>query len=121
MFSKRTWQTLASLLVIGSAVLAACTPAASTPQVIRETQVVTQIVAGTAQTVIITATPAPVEPTAAPEKDKVLRINIGTYPDIVDPQKSSFVNEIAHLKLIYEGLTTFDASLQTVPGAAEKW
>ena len=44
-----------------------------------------------------------------------------TYPDIIDPQKSSFVNEIAHLKLIYEGLTKLDKDLKTVPGAAEKW
>jgi len=27
----------------------------------------------------------------------------GHLSDIVDPQKSSFVNEIAHLNLIYEG------------------
>jgi hypothetical protein len=27
------------------------------------------------------------------------------FPDIIDPQKSSFVTEIAHLVLIYEGLT----------------
>ena len=50
-----------------------------------------------------------------------LRVNLGTYPDIIDPQKSSFVNEIAHLKLIYEGLTSLDEDLKTVPGAAEKW
>ncbi len=50
-----------------------------------------------------------------------LRVNLGTYPDTIDPQKSSFVNEIAHLKLIYEGLTRLDGKLATVPGAAEKW
>lgn len=55
------------------------------------------------------------------QDDKVLKINLGTYPDIIDPQKSSFVNEIAHLKLIYEGLTKLNDKLQTVPGAAEKW
>ena len=55
---------------------------------------------------------------AAPKK---LRINLDTYPDIIDPQKSSFVNEIAHLKLMYEGLTKLDKDLKTVPGAAEKW
>jgi oligopeptide transport system substrate-binding protein len=31
------------------------------------------------------------------------------------------VNEIAHLKLVYEGLTKLDGKLATVPGAAEKW
>lgn len=50
-----------------------------------------------------------------------LRVNLGSYPDIIDPQKSSFVNEIAHLKLMYEGLTRLDDDLVTVPGAAEKW
>ncbi len=69
----------------------------------------------TSPPVIVTATPVPVE------KAKVLRINLGTYPDIVDPQKSSFVNEIAHLNLMYEGLTRFNDKLETVPGGAEKW
>ncbi len=56
---------------------------------------------------------------AAPSQ--TLRVNLGTYPDTLDPQKSSFVNEIAHLKMIYEGLTRLDANLETVAGAAEKW
>ncbi|MEN6572543.1 MAG: peptide ABC transporter substrate-binding protein [Anaerolineaceae bacterium] len=56
---------------------------------------------------------------AAPSQ--TLRVNLGSYPDTIDPQKSSFVNEIAHLKLMYEGLTRLDAKLETVPGAAEKW
>jgi oligopeptide transport system substrate-binding protein len=51
----------------------------------------------------------------------VLRVNLGSYPDIIDPQKSSFVNEIGHLQMIYEGLTKLDGALETVPGAAEKW
>ncbi len=50
-----------------------------------------------------------------------LRVNLGTYPDTIDPQKSSFVNEIAHLKMIYEGLTRLNGKLETVPGSAEKW
>ena len=66
----------------------------------------------------MTATPAPEPP--APRASR-LRVNLGTYPDILDPQKSSFVNEIAHLKLIYEGLTRLNKDLETVPGAAEKW
>ena len=73
-----------------------------------------------AATMVLTA----VSPSAAApmkQDDKVLRINLGTYPDIIDPQKSSFVNEIAHLKLIYEGLTKLNDKLATVPGAAEKW
>jgi oligopeptide transport system substrate-binding protein len=58
----------------------------------------------------------------APEAPgQTLRINLGSYPDIIDPQKSSFVNEIAHLQLMYEGLTKLNTALETVPGAAEKW
>jgi outer membrane biogenesis lipoprotein LolB len=44
MFSKKI-QAMASLLFIASALLAACTPAAATPEVIVQTQIVT--VAGT--------------------------------------------------------------------------
>lgn len=53
--------------------------------------------------------------------DKVLRVDLGTFPDIVDPQKSSFVNEIANLQMIYEGLTKLNADLETVAGSAESW
>jgi len=52
-----------------------------------------------------------------------LRVNpgTGTYPDIIDPQKSSFAVEIAHLLMFYEGLTRLDEELNTVPAAAESW
>lgn len=56
---------------------------------------------------------------AAPSQ--TLRINLGTYPDILDPQKASFVNEISHIQLMYEGLTKLNTALETVPGSAEKW
>jgi hypothetical protein len=57
---------LFSLLIIASMVLAACQPAATpTPERIVETVVVTQVVEGEVQEVIITATPAPETP--APE------------------------------------------------------
>jgi oligopeptide transport system substrate-binding protein len=68
-------------------------------------------------------TAAPAQPTAAvagPAKD-TLRLNLGSYPDNLDPQQASFVNELAHLKLVYEALTRLDKDLKTVPGAAEKW
>jgi len=58
---------------------------------------------------------APAAPT------QTLRINLGTYPDMLDPQKASFVNEISHLQLMYEGLTKLNTKLETIPGAAEKW
>ena len=60
--------------------------------------------------------------TAAPEvKPAMLRVNIGTYPDVIDPQKDSVQREIAHLQMMYMGLTTFNEKLETVPGSAEKW
>lgn len=79
--------------------------------------------------VLLSACTAPVAGPAAPAEsggeaaamDKVLRINLGTFPDMLDPQKSSFVNEIANLKLVYEGLTRQDGDLATVPAAAESW
>lgn len=89
---------LLSLVVAASMLLAACGPA---------------------------TTPAPGQPQATTPpgeaKAAVLRINLGTYPDIIDPQKSSFVNEIAHLSMMYMGLTTFNEKLETVPGSAESW
>jgi oligopeptide transport system substrate-binding protein len=123
MLSQKRTAMAFGLLVIASLILAACAPAATaTPQVIIQTQIVEVEGTPQVQEVIITATPGPVEPTTAPEAGPTtLRVNLGTYPDIIDPQKSSFVNEIAHLNLIYEGLTRLDADLNTVAGAAESW
>jgi len=59
--------------------------------------------------------------TAAQDGGKVLRVHQVGYPDVVDPQKSSFGNEIDILSLVYEGLTRLDANQQTIPGAAESW
>ena len=58
---------------------------------------------------------------AAQEDGKVLRIHHPVYPDVVDPQKSSYVNEIDILAIAYEGLTRVDTNQETVPGAAESW
>jgi oligopeptide transport system substrate-binding protein len=98
---------LLSLLVIASMALTACgTPA-------------TTAAPGVAPATEAPATAAPAQPGEV--RANVLRINLGTYPDVIDPQKSSYVNEIAHLKLVYEGLTKFNDKLETVPGAAESW
>jgi oligopeptide transport system substrate-binding protein len=113
---------IGSVFAAASLILTAC----GQPQVVEKVvekpvEVVKEVVKEVPKEVIkevekvVVATAAPVE------KAKVLRINLGTYPDVIDPQKSSFVNEIAHLKLIYEGLTKLDKDLKTVPGAAEKW
>jgi oligopeptide transport system substrate-binding protein len=58
---------------------------------------------------------------AAQDGGKVLRVHQDTYPDVVDPQKSSYGLEIAILNLAYQGLTHFDTNMETVPAAAESW
>jgi oligopeptide transport system substrate-binding protein len=58
---------------------------------------------------------------AAQEGGKILRVHQTTDPDVVDPQKSSFSNEIAILALNYEGLTRQNEELETVGAAAESW
>jgi oligopeptide transport system substrate-binding protein len=59
--------------------------------------------------------------TIAQAGEKVLRVQQSVYPDVVDPQKSSFTNELNILAMIYEGLTRLDANQSTVPAAAESW
>jgi oligopeptide transport system substrate-binding protein len=61
------------------------------------------------------------QPAASQDGGKVLRTHTSTDPDIVDPQKSSFANEIELLVMNYEGLTRQDTNLQTVGAAAESW
>ncbi len=58
---------------------------------------------------------------AAQTSEKTLRVQQWIYPDVVDPQKSSYTNELDILALIYEGLTRIDEHQQTVPAAAESW
>jgi oligopeptide transport system substrate-binding protein len=106
--------TILSLLVVLSMALAACgggAPAAEKPA---------EPAGGSAATEA-PATAAATEAPAGPVRENVLRVNTGTYPDVIDPQKSSFVNEIAHLNKVYMGLTTLNEKLETVPGAAESW
>jgi oligopeptide transport system substrate-binding protein len=93
MFRIKPW-TWIGLVAMTTLVLTACAPQPETA---------------------VTATPAPVE------EPKVLRINLGTYPDIIDPQKSSSSSGVAHLMMIYEGLTRLNGDLETIPAAAEKW
>lgn len=51
----------------------------------------------------------------------MLRLGRGTYPDVLDPQKSSYGIEIEFLKLTYEGLLAIDEKGNIGPGAADKW
>ena len=72
--------------------------------------------------VAVIALVVPVLTTGTAAQDgKVLRVHHITYPDVVDPQKSSFTTEIDILALVYEGLTTLDTNQETIPAAAELW
>jgi oligopeptide transport system substrate-binding protein len=69
-----------------------------------------------------TSAPAPTAAApAAPAGVKVLRLARSTYPDVLDPQKSSYGIEIEMLKLCYEGLTAIDNKGNIGPGAADKY
>jgi oligopeptide transport system substrate-binding protein len=108
---------LLSLLMVASMVLAACgggapateEPATAPPAIEEPTE------AG--------ATDEPTEAATEPAAGEpgLLRVNSGTFPDIVDPQKSSFVAEISVLSMVYEGVTKLDGELNTIPAAAESW
>ena len=117
MSRTQVWSVV-SLMMVTSLLLAACQP-----QTVEKVVEQTVVVQGTpvvktetkTETKIVTATPAPVT------KPKVMRVNITTFPENLDPQMMSFIGEAAHLWLVYEGLTAFNEKLETVPGAAEKW
>lgn len=121
--SRKAWLWIISLLVIASMVLAACQAPATQAPAGEEPAAEKPAAEEPAAEAPAAEEPAAEEPVAeVPAGDlETLMINLGTYPDIMDPQKSSFVNEIAHLKLIYEGLTRLDNDLNTVPAAAESW
>ncbi|MFV9505838.1 MAG: peptide ABC transporter substrate-binding protein [Oscillochloridaceae bacterium umkhey_bin13] len=66
-----------------------------------------------------TAAPAPAQPITSGAIPGVLRLNTGSEPDNVDPQKSSFVVEIQFIMMAYQALMSFDGDMNPVPGAAE--
>lgn len=66
-------------------------------------------------------TTAPAVLTTTVQGAKVLRIGDDIFPDILDPQKSSFVNELAVLSLVYDGLTTIDANGEVHPASADRY
>ncbi|NJN53895.1 MAG: hypothetical protein HC804_03540 [Anaerolineae bacterium] len=131
MSKNKSW--LIAIFLLLAVLIAACQPQVQEVQVpVEVTRVVVETVVEEGQQVEVTrvvtetivetvTVEVPQEEAEMPESDKVLRVNLGTYPDIIDPQKSSFSNEIAHLTLIYEGLTKPNSALETVPGAAESW
>lgn len=64
------------------------------------------------------ATTAPAVP-AGNAQPGVLRLNIGSEPDNVDPQKASFVVEIQFIMMAFQPLMSFDQAMQPIPAAAE--
>ncbi len=136
---KRRMIALIALLVLILPILAACGDAASTTAPVATTAAATT--APTAPSGAVEPTAAPAAPTTAPteaaaaptdvpavpateapaEAGNVLRIHQAGYPDVFDPQKSSYSGEIVLLSQNYEGLTRLDENLETVGAAAESW
>src|SRR2546425_4741948 len=55
----------------------------------------------------------------AADPNGTLTLNMGSEPDTIDPQKSSFVNEIAQASFVFEGLMSLDTKTsKPVPAAA---
>lgn len=104
-------------------------PAQPTAAPAQPTAAPAQPTAAPAQPTAAPAQPTAVPPTAAPQPTavpaasgpKVMRLGVGTYPDIIDPQKSSYAGEINILQFAYEGLTRQDDKGNIIPGAADKW
>ena len=106
-----------ALVTVVTTIAAACAPVAA------PTAVPTTAPAAAPTTAPAPApTKAPAPTTApAPAGVKVLRLGRGTYPDVLDPQKSSYGIEIEVLKLTYEGLLAIDEKGNIGPGAADKY
>jgi len=68
-----------------------------------------------------TTQPTTASQPASPSGDNILRVHQHFFPTVIDPQQSGFTEDIAVMLLNYEGLTRLDDSLETVPGAAERW
>jgi oligopeptide transport system substrate-binding protein len=81
----------------------------------------TRVVAVLALLALLLPSLSAVSAAQEPAGGKVLRIRQPFWPDVLDPNKSSYAEEIAVSSLDYEGLTRFDDDLQTVPAAAESW
>ena len=128
--APRSSLILALLLALIVPILAACggqaatTPGTTQPTAAPGAPAATQEQAPAA-TSAPEATTAPAETTepaaGGSPAGNILRANLVTWPDTMDPQDASVANEIGVLNLVYEGLTRLDKELKTVPAAAEKW
>ncbi|MHB1167380.1 MAG: peptide ABC transporter substrate-binding protein [Carboxydocellales bacterium] len=60
--------------------------------------------------------------TSGMAKEQVIRYNIGTEPETLDPHKATGMTEGTILASLFEGLTRYDKDGKTItPGIAEKW
>ena len=67
-----------------------------------------------------TTSPNTASNAAAIDPNGELNTNTGGEPDTIDPQKESFVNEVAQTMMVFEALMAFDPkTLKPVPGAAK--
>ncbi|MBI1800854.1 MAG: peptide ABC transporter substrate-binding protein [Chloroflexi bacterium] len=102
------------LLVVTMLALAACgataTPEPTKPPAVQATATPLPPPPPTATPVPPTATPKPVP--------QVLRLNAGSEPDTIDPQKASFVGEIDVIMKVFSNLLTFDSAGKLIPEMA---
>ncbi len=124
----RNTAALALMLVLVVPILAACggapaapaatqAPAATAAATEAATAAATE--AAEAPTAAATAAATEAATTGGTAEAGVLRLNTGSDPDNVDPQKASFVGEIQYIMMAYQGLMTFDKDMKPVPAAAE--
>jgi oligopeptide transport system substrate-binding protein len=67
-----------------------------------------------------TTSPTTASNAAAADPNGELNTNTGGEPDTIDPQKESFVNEVAQTMMVFEALMAFDPkTLKPIPGAAK--
>ena len=70
-----------------------------------------------------TSAPGTTQPSAGTDQldqNGEITTNAGAEPDTIDPQKESFVNEVAQTMMVYEALMAFDPkTLKPIPGAAK--
>ncbi|NTV64634.1 MAG: peptide ABC transporter substrate-binding protein [Oscillochloris sp.] len=120
----RNTAALALMFVLVVPMLAACGGASTTPTS-TTAPVTAEATAATTAEAAATTEAAPTEAAtteaASPvsAEASVLRLNTGSDPDNIDPQKASFVGEIQYIMMAYQGLMTFDQDMKPVPAAAE--
>ncbi len=128
MIPKRWFSTI-SLLVVAGMMLGACGPQAAAPTPTTGTApggeaTATTPAGGAEATATSPAAEATQPATGGGSAQKgipgVLRVNWGSEPATIDPQKMSFVGEIAVGELVFEGLMELNEELEPVPAAAEK-